>query len=84
MIAVAYPMRALCDAGEDCKGLCSQCGRNLNREAEPSGHAGKPGCDLCEEGGNVFKIPSDSTKDAMAARVDTPWQRALRKVKPPR
>lgn len=29
-IRLAYPMRALCELGERCEGLCSRCGTNLN------------------------------------------------------
>ena len=29
-VKVAYPMRALCELGETCQGLCSGCGTNLN------------------------------------------------------
>ncbi len=29
-VALAYPMRALCERGEDCRGLCSNCGFELN------------------------------------------------------
>ena len=29
-VALAYPMRALCERGEACRGLCSNCGQDLN------------------------------------------------------
>jgi uncharacterized metal-binding protein YceD (DUF177 family) len=29
-VALAYPMRALCERGEQCRGLCSNCGCELN------------------------------------------------------
>lgn len=29
-VALAYPMRALCERGDDCRGLCSNCGHELN------------------------------------------------------
>lgn len=29
-VALAYPMRALCERGDDCRGLCSNCGQELN------------------------------------------------------
>lgn len=29
-VRLAYPMRALCERGEDCRGLCSNCGSALN------------------------------------------------------
>jgi uncharacterized protein len=29
-VALGYPMRALCSRGEDCRGLCSNCGAELN------------------------------------------------------
>lgn len=31
-ILVAYPIRALCPRGEDCRGLCMHCGANLNEQ----------------------------------------------------
>ncbi len=31
-VKVAYPMRALCELGEECQGLCSGCGNNFNLE----------------------------------------------------
>lgn len=31
-IKLAYPMRALCVRGADCRGLCSQCGAPLNEQ----------------------------------------------------
>lgn len=35
-VKVAYPMRILCERGEDCRGLCSNCGADLNQQA-PTG-----------------------------------------------
>ena len=32
-VALAYPMRALCERGEGCRGLCSNCGYELNELA---------------------------------------------------
>jgi len=32
-IILAIPMRPLCGRGEDCKGLCAECGADLNLEA---------------------------------------------------
>lgn len=32
-VALAYPMRALCERGEQCRGLCSNCGEELNAVA---------------------------------------------------
>ena len=31
-VALAYPMRALCGRGEACRGLCSNCGADLNAQ----------------------------------------------------
>ena len=84
-ILLAYPMRALCSQGEACQGLCMRCGAELNpvvsssesatRSASASTPPARPeacpscGLRLLEEGGAVDE-PTDS-----------PWKRALAKVK---
>lgn len=44
-ILVAYPIRALCPRGEDCRGLCMHCGANLNEQppAQRCAVCGQPG-----------------------------------------
>ncbi len=32
-VALSYPMRALCERGESCRGLCSNCGADLNPQS---------------------------------------------------
>lgn len=49
-VKVAYPMRALCERGEDCQGLCSGCGVNLNET--PPRRAGKRA--FCSKCGQEF------------------------------
>lgn len=39
-VVMAYPMRALCARGEACRGLCMQCGQDLNDQPES-------GCSKC-------------------------------------
>lgn len=79
-VALAYPMRALCALGEACRGLCHECGRNLNVPLEGVAAAGA-GCPACRE------IAADSRADAgaegtPAAEVPA-WKAALRSIKVP-
>lgn len=41
-LALAYPIRALCSRGEACRGLCTQCGHELN--AVPPDVSACPAC----------------------------------------
>ncbi len=41
-LKLAYPMRAMCARGADCRGLCSQCGAPLNEQP-----ADTPRCTAC-------------------------------------
>lgn len=50
-ILLAYPMRALCDRGEDCKGLCSACGASLNGASEDASRC--PACGAPLDGGSI-------------------------------
>lgn len=70
-ILLAYPMRALCSRGEDCRGLCSNCGANLNEADVPAGEALER-CPAC-------KTRLDGKDDDEA---DTPWKQALSKLDP--
>ncbi len=65
-LVMAYPMRALCERGEDCRGLCSQCGANLNSQGE-----GGP-CSACA--GQQAAQPPEPAGNAS-------WQAALRKIR---
>lgn len=42
-LGLAYPMRALCDRGESCAGLCSGCGADLNAHPLIDGKCAKCG-----------------------------------------
>ena len=54
-VALAYPMRALCERGEDCRGLCSNCGFELNRIPGPA--AGLPAAERrCPQCGNEVPL----------------------------
>jgi len=70
-VLLAYPMRALCSAGEDCLGLCMRCGAELNSARGPDG-AAPTRCPSCEMplSGEALDEPSDS-----------PWKQALAKAK---
>lgn len=52
-VKVAYPMRALCELGEDCQGLCSGCGTNFNHH--PPRRAGSRA--FCVKCGQEFLGP---------------------------
>jgi len=65
-ILVVYPMRRLCSAGEQCRGLCMRCGAELN--AAPADATQCPSCGAPLDG-------SDADSDA-----DSPWKRALAKL----
>jgi uncharacterized metal-binding protein YceD (DUF177 family) len=65
-ILVVYPMRALCSAGEQCRGLCQRCGAELNSLPPDATRCGSCGAPL--DG-------SDADSDA-----DSPWKRALAKL----
>lgn len=49
-VKLVYPMRVLCARGDDCRGLCSNCGADLNAQA-PDGRT----CEAC--GRPVPKTP---------------------------
>lgn len=68
-ILVVYPMRALCSAGEQCRGLCQRCGAELNSAPPDATHC--PSCGAPLDG-------SDADSDA-----DSPWKRALAKINDP-
>jgi uncharacterized metal-binding protein YceD (DUF177 family) len=65
-IVVVYPMRALCSAGEQCRGLCQRCGAELNSLP--------PDAVRCLACGAPFD-GSDADSDP-----DSPWKRALAKL----
>jgi uncharacterized metal-binding protein YceD (DUF177 family) len=65
---LAYPIRALCGAGEACEGLCSVCGANV-----ADVRAGRTHCDTC--GGDPERAKSASGHEANDA-----WKDALRKL----
>ncbi len=82
-VLMAYPMRALCGRGEDCRGLCTNCGANLNEQADTDG-----GCSQCGVGGMVGGIgrvasatDAEPVKGAGAEAEDSPWKAALRKLR---
>lgn len=66
-VLLAYPIRALCERGEDCAGLCSSCGRDLNQE-EPDPNP----CATCTSDPERAK---GAEQEAEAA-----WKQALRKL----
>lgn len=68
-ILVAYPMRVLCELGEACLGLCSQCGRNLNKLSSGERSA----CPQC----GTAKDPAAGDEEELSPQQKA-WQRALR------
>ena len=47
-VKVAYPMRALCERGEACQGLCSGCGNNFN-DTPPRRAGNRAFCVACDQ-----------------------------------
>lgn len=64
-ILITYPMRALCERGEGCRGLCLGCGADLNAMAEA-------GVELerCSSCGRRLDGRDEDV-------IETPWKRAL-------
>lgn len=82
-ILVAYPIRALCARGEDCRGLCMHCGANLNEQPPASRCAvcGTPGARV-----PVVAAPGDGEEEAAtpvagaAPALEPSWKAALRGI----
>jgi hypothetical protein len=72
-VKVAYPMRALCSRGEACRGLCSNCGADLN-EQPVSARCGACGHELA---------PVEGTPVSASAPAEGPLAAALRKLQLP-
>jgi uncharacterized metal-binding protein YceD (DUF177 family) len=73
LVAVAYPMRALCPRGEECLGLCGGCGADLNLQG---------GVAECAECGRPRQGASDGShgEDAQTDQ-NTAWRAALRRLR---
>jgi uncharacterized protein len=65
-LMLAYPMRALCSRGEGCRGLCTQCGYDLNEGSDEAPGAACPSCGHSSEG------PSDASPE---------WKQKLAKLR---
>lgn len=50
-VKLAYPMRALCPLGEACRGLCSNCGTDLNVKPPVGGHCAACGAEVAAVAG---------------------------------
>lgn len=81
LVLLSYPMRALCARGEGCRGLCMQCGADLNLQ--------EPGpCAACGAEDAQVPIASDADLAALeeaAAAAPPPanasWKAALLQLK---
>ncbi len=75
-VALAYPMRALCERGDACRGLCSNCGYELNTVA-----AEVRQCPQCRN-----EVPLTPVADPTGAKPrqeregDSPLAAALRRL----
>lgn len=87
-VALAYPMRALCTRGEACRGLCSNCGFELN-ELPPT-TLRCPGCGHEVPLTPVADLPTDLEGDeadeagsggGLRVGRESPLAAALRKLK---
>ncbi len=85
-VKVAYPMRALCEKGEACEGLCSGCGNNFN-EVPPRLAGNRAFCVKCDQEflGAVGEPPAeaDAEADADEPPKSTALADALRKLQLP-
>ncbi len=83
-VKVAYPMRALCQRGEDCEGLCSGCGNNFN-ENPPRRAGNRAFCVKCgqEFFGAVGEPPADGAEDGDEPPKTGALADALRKLQLP-
>jgi uncharacterized protein len=82
-VALAYPMRALCERGEQCRGLCSNCGYELN--ALPAAERRCPQCGNDVPLTPVADLPEASDEPLRDARDvenghESPLAAALRKL----
>jgi uncharacterized metal-binding protein YceD (DUF177 family) len=76
-LVMAYPMRALCEHGDACRGLCTNCGANLNGQPEGAG------CERCAAGEAVTGSPdgdSGAKTDSASTAEEPQWKAALRKI----
>jgi uncharacterized metal-binding protein YceD (DUF177 family) len=69
-VKLAYPMRALCHRGEDCRGLCSNCGLPLNDLPQT------PRCPACDSP----LLGPIATPEAAEAPIEGPLAAALKKL----
>ena len=70
-VKLAYPIRSLCARAERCRGLCNQCGAELNAQAT----VGK-----CEACGALVLAEAPSAPDAEPEEGENPLADALRKL----
>ncbi len=70
-LLLAIPMKALCERGEACRGLCGRCGKDLN-EIE----ADTPNCPSC----GLPLIEGASDPEDADEEAQSPWKAALRKI----
>lgn len=75
-VALAYPMRALCEHGEACRGLCSNCGFELN--TLPASVRRCPQCHCEVPLTPVADLPG--SQDERSERKDNPLAAALSKI----
>ena len=91
-VALAYPMRALCERGDDCRGLCSNCGHELNglppaeRRCPQCGHEVPltPVADLPDPMADIQEgADAEGSRESRGApeEPESPLAAALRKLK---
>ncbi|MEM7158399.1 MAG: DUF177 domain-containing protein [Myxococcota bacterium] len=78
-VALAYPMSALCERGDDCRGLCSNCGYELNTVPAnvlqcPKCHSDVPRTPASGP------APEDAENPRQEREADSPLAAALRKL----
>ena len=76
-VKLAYPMRALCERGERCRGLCSNCGHDLN--TQPGSVEDRGRCAQCGRPTGPMVGDPKGAQNA-ASDEDGPLAAALRKL----
>lgn len=74
-VLLSYPMRAFCSLGEKCRGLCSNCGANLNEQEPP----GLP-CIRCQVRSAERSPRGELSSSAQKDNLETSWKVALQRL----
>ncbi|MCX4244664.1 YceD family protein [Paraliomyxa miuraensis] len=79
-VALAYPMRALCERGEQCRGLCSNCGFELNALEAGIRHCPQCRCEVPLT--PVAEPSSDGGTEGSRSERDNPFAQLAQRLAP--